>query len=146
MGILKAVIQLFLKRHLFFALQTEYILVTHKLQELYNVMPVSCTSTQTCLDKIAMAFNGSLMYRSNSSSKHFRSHRFQPMPRSYKTFYSQLSCAWNVMKIWRNSTLFKLRKARMLFFPLINVKIFSLLINVKMPTTVGILTLMNRKN
>ena len=34
----------------------------------------------------------------------------------------------------------------MLFFPLINVKMPTIVVNVKMPTIVGILTFMSRKN
>ena len=59
-------------------------------------------------------------------------------------FYMLLSIKYHEMRHFLGSD-----KPRMLFFPLINVKmpttIFPL-INVKLPTTVGILTFMGRKN
>ena len=63
------------------------------------------------------------------------------------------------IKISRNSAFLGLDKPRMLFFPLINVKMPIIggiltfinrknlpLMNVEMPTIVGILTFMSRKN
>ena len=49
------------------------------------------------------------------------------------------------IKISRNSAFLGLDKPRMLFFPLINVKMPTI-VGIKMPTIVGILTFMSRKN
>ena len=63
-------------------------------------------------------------------------------PRGYKTFFVLISIEHEIlilicMKISRNSAFSDSNKPRVLFFPLINIK---------MPTVVGILTFMSRKN
>ena len=64
-------------------------------------------------------------------------HSLTSRPRGYKNFFMLNSRMLISIKISRNSAFLGSNKPRMLLFPLINVK---------MPTIVDILTLMSRKN